>query len=365
MEKISNNLSIYFHWPFCRSKCPYCDFFSRVQKNVNQKELIETYLSQLEAYAKLLPARKIVSVFFGGGTPSLIEPRYIAALLEKINDLWGIASNTEISLEANPNTQTPTLFKDLRQAGINRLSLGVQSLNDDELKFLGRTHTKAEATQAIKDVLKNFDNHSVDLMYALPHQTKESWLKQLEEISALGLKHISLYQLTIEENTVFARKGIKPLAEEKAAALYLATEEYLEQKNYHKYEVSNYAQEGFEAKHNKAYWLGQDYIGIGKTAQGRFKKDGHFFAQTDPLQFEELSPQERAEELVLMGLRLTQGLNKKIFENICGLSFEGFINQNAKKDAINKGLLTEDNQTLKATSKGFLVLDYLILSLCS
>ena len=364
MNTSDKSLSIYFHWPFCRSKCPYCDFFSRVKKNIDQREIIDGYLQQLESYANLLPKRKIISIFFGGGTPSLIEPQYIAALLEKINHLWSLNSNTEISLEANPNTQTPTLFKDLRAAGINRLSLGVQSLNEKDLKFLGRTHTKKEATQAIEEVLKHFDNHSVDLIYALPNQTKENWLTQLEEISTLGLKHISPYQLTIEENTVFARKGIKPLAEEKAAALYLATEEYLEQKNYHKYEVSNYAQKGFESIHNKAYWLGQDYIGIGETAQGRFKKDGRFFAQTHPLCLEELTPQERAEELILMGLRLTEGINKQNFERICGLNFDDFINQTFKNEAIKSNLLEESKNALKATSKGFLVLDYLIKGLC-
>ena len=364
MNKTDNNLSIYFHWPFCRSKCPYCDFFSRVKKNIDQKEIIDGYLQQLKSYADLLPKRKIVSVFFGGGTPSLIEPKYVAALLEKINSLWGLKPQAEISLEANPNTQTPTLFQDLRLAGINRLSLGVQSLDEADLKFLGRTHSKKDALQAIDEVLKNFDNHSVDLMYALPHQTKSAWLKQVQEISSFGLKHISLYQLTIEENTPFARKGILPLEEEQAAELYLATEDYLKEKNYHKYEVSNYARDGFESIHNKVYWLGNDYIGIGETAHGRFKKDGHLFAQTNPLQLEELTPQERAEELIIMGLRLTEGINKKNFENICGLNFDDFINQTFKKEAVKGNLLEENKETLKATPKGFLVLDYLINGLC-
>ena len=364
MNNTDNDLSIYFHWPFCRSKCPYCDFFSRVKKNIDPKEIIDGYLQQLERYADLLPKRKIVSVFFGGGTPSLIEPKYIEALLDKINSLWGLKTQAEISLEANPNTQTPTLFQDLHLAGINRLSLGVQSLDESNLKFLGRTHSKNEALQAINDVLKNFDNHSVDLMYALPHQTKSAWLQQLQEISSFGLKHISLYQLTIEENTPFARKGILPLEEEQAAELYLATEDYLKEKNYHKYEVSNYACDGFESIHNKAYWLGQDYIGIGETAHGRFKKDGHLFAQTNPLQLEELTPQERAEELIIMGLRLTKGLNKQNFEQISGIKFDTFINQTFKQEAITAKLLEETSNTLKATQSGFLVLDYLITNLC-
>lgn len=360
MTDSASDLSIYLHWPFCRSKCPYCDFFSRVQKNVDQNKIIDGYLNQLEKYKELLPERKIISVFFGGGTPSLIQPQNIERILNKITALWPTDEHIEITLEANPNTQTPTLFADLRQSGINRLSLGVQSLDDQGLKFLGRTHTAREALSAIDSVLKNFDNHSVDLIYALPNQTLAGWQKQLDTLCAFGLKHISLYQLTIEENTLFFRKNIKPLDEEKAIELYAETEKFLAPKGYLKYEVSNYAQNGFASKHNLVYWTGRDYIGIGQTAHGRFKKGNRFFAQTDLVHLEELSPEERAEELILMGLRLTKGLNKDRFAEIIGQPLETFLDTSFKKEALSENLIEETNNTLKASAKGFLLLDYIL-----
>lgn len=365
MGTCSDNLSIYLHWPFCRSKCPYCDFYSVVSKNVCQDDIIDGYLKQLEQYAQILPKRNVVSIFFGGGTPSLISPQNIERLLLHIAKLWTLSSDVEISLEANPNTQTPTLFKDLRHSGINRLSLGIQSLDDDELKFLGRTHNSKQALSAIDSVLKNFDNHSIDLIYALPNQMPEKWQNRLELATSFGLKHISLYQLTIEKNTVFERKGVKPLEEEKAAELYLMTNSVLPQKGYSHYEVSNYAKNGFESIHNKVYWQGGDYIGIGKTAHGRIKKDDKFFAVTDPVQLEELSAAERAEELVLMGLRLTKGIDKQTFQTICGLEINRFINQKFKQEHIADGLLVETDKSIQATSQGFLLLDYLIAGLCS
>lgn len=362
---MGKELSIYFHWPFCKSKCPYCDFFSQVKRNTNQDEIINGYIEQLNKYKKMLPDKNIASVFFGGGTPSLITPQNISRLLDKINELWNISSNCEISLEANPNTQTPTLFQDLKNAGINRLSLGVQSFDDTYLKFLGRTHSSQQALSAIEEVIKNFDNHSIDLMYALPDQSKQNWLTQLALASNFGLKHISLYQLMIEENTVFYKKGIKPLDEEKANELYTLTEDYLKSKNYHKYEVSNYSLPDFQSVHNKAYWLGKDYIGIGKSAHGRLKINNKHYALTDPINMEELTNQERAEELIIMNLRLTEGINKQNFYNICGINIDEFINQEFVNEAITNGLLINNKAFLKATNKGFVLLDYLILGLCS
>lgn len=360
-----NDLSIYFHWPYCKSKCPYCDFFSHVKKNVPQDEIIKGYLLNLEEYANILGKEKqIISIFFGGGTPSLIKPQNIELLINKIRALWTLSENAEISLEANPNTHSSTLFTDLANAGINRLSLGVQSLNDEGLKFLGRTHDSKQALSAIEDVKKNFNNHSVDLIYALPSQNINEWQKDIEEISSFDLKHISLYQLTIEENTIFHKKGIKPADEETAAQMYSLTEDILAQKAYNKYEVSNYAQKGFESVHNQVYWNGGNYIGIGETAHGRLKLNNRFYAITHPMQFEELSPHERAEELIIMGLRLTKGINKTDFKKNCGINLNDFINQNFKNIAIKEGLLQEDSTGLFATKQGFLLLDYLIRELC-
>lgn len=364
MSDTTKELSIYFHWPFCKSKCPYCDFFSLVKKSIDQDNIISGYVEQLNRYQKMLGQRKINSIFFGGGTPSLISPKNIEKILNTINHLWGIDNTCEISLEANPNTHSPTLFHDLSQVGINRLSLGVQSLDDNELKFLGRTHNSTQALKAIDDVLKNFSNHSVDLMYALPDQQFDNWLNQLNQISSFGLKHISLYQLTIEENTLFYSRGIKAMDEEKASQFYLNTEKYLADKSYNKYEVSNYCLSGFASIHNQTYWLGGDYIGIGETAHGRLKIDTKNYAITDPMIMEELTPAERAQELIIMGLRLTKGINKKCFTKICSLDFDAFINQSFKNNMIANGYLSETSTHLKATEQGFLLLNYLIEGLC-
>ncbi len=359
-----SDLSLYIHWPFCRSKCPYCDFFSRVA-HADQETLIADYLQQLTNIHERLPQKRIISVFFGGGTPSLILPQNIERVLTHCTKLWSFAPQVEISLEANPNTRTPTLFADMAHAGINRLSLGIQSLQDTELKFLGRTHTAAQARQAIDDVLTHFNNHSVDLMYALPNQSAAVWSSELKDIISLGLKHISLYQLTIEEGTVFAKKHIKPLDEDHAAELYTLTEEILATRNYHKYEVSNYAQPNYECRHNLVYWQGGNYAGIGLGAHGRFTQGGIWYAQTVPFTLEKLTNQERAEELLLMGLRLTSGINKQTFRQLCGISLADCIRPDFLQTAIAQGLLLDTPTTLQATAKGFLVLDYLIENLCA
>ena len=357
-------LGIYLHWPFCKSKCPYCDFFSRVDKKIDQDDIITGYLHQLSEYRSLIGTYHIKSVFFGGGTPSLIKSENIAKILEKIDELWGLDASAEISLEANPNTNTPNLFADLRSLGINRLSLGVQSFNDDELKFLGRTHNSTQALKAIEDMQKHFANCSIDLIYALPNQTVHSWQKQLQQACRLGLKHISLYQLTIEDGTVFAHKKIQPLEENKASELYLLTEDFLQQFGLHKYEVSNYAASGFQSRHNLIYWQGGEYIGIGQSAHGRLKLNNQWFAQTDNLQLNALTLKERAEELIIMGLRLTEGINKTQFKAICGLDFDNFINQDFLASAVAQGLLCNNTSHLLATRNGFLLLDKLIEGLC-
>lgn len=357
-------LGIYLHWPFCKSKCPYCDFFSKVNPRINQNEIINGYLAQLEQYRKILQSRHIKSIFFGGGTPSLITPDNIERILAKINTLWGIDSSTEISLEANPNTDSPTLFYDLRQAGINRLSLGVQSFNDSELKFLGRTHNSVQALQAIDNMQKHFTNCSIDLMYALPDQTTKSWQKQLQQACDLGFKHISLYQLTIEDGTVFAKKKIQLPDENKAVELYLLTEDFLSARGLHKYEVSNYAKENYQSRHNLIYWQGGEYIGIGQSAHGRLKLNDQWQAQTDPLQFEPITFKERAEELIIMGLRLTAGINKSQFKSVCGLNFDDSVNQNFLQQAVQQNLIKNTSENIYATEKGFLVLNKLIEGLC-
>lgn len=360
----NNPFGIYIHWPYCRSKCPYCDFFSQVQKEIPQDKIINEYLEDLNFYANKTPKRMVTSVFFGGGTPSLITPNNIEKILHHISSLWPMAKKAEITLEANPNSEYPQMFQSLKQAGINRLSLGVQALNEKDLRFLGRTHTLQQALHAAENVLNTFDNHSIDIIYARPHQTQAQWQTELKEITQLGFKHLSLYQLTIEEGTLFAKKGIQPLEEEKAARLYSFSQEYLASQGYEQYEVSNYAQKGYASKHNLIYWQGDDYVGIGPSAHGRLKLNNKFFATEHPRLFTELTPQERAEELLLMGLRLTQGINKEKFYQCCGLKFDEFIAPSQIKKLENLKLIKNKKQSIHATSTGFLVLNYLIRELC-
>lgn len=357
-------LSIYFHWPYCKSKCPYCDFFKRVSPHVDQASIIETYIQKLKDYHRLLPDRVIHSIFFGGGTPALIEPRHIERLLNKIAQLWKAEDDIEVSLEANPNSNHSDMFLDLKNAGINRLSLGVQALNEEDLKFLGRTHTLKDALLSIEDVMHAFDNHSIDLIYARPNQQPDMWFRELEQATSFGLKHLSLYQLTIEEGTIFFKRGVKALAEDKAAEMYMQTVSFLRQHGYPRYEVSNFASAPYESKHNKCYWEGGEYIGIGESAHGRIKLNGKHYALVDGESKEELSAYERAEELIIMGLRLQKGIDKKTFQKISGLDFDRFICTDKVKILSKEKLIENTDAFLKATDKGFLVLNKIIEELC-
>lgn len=356
---------VYVHWPYCLSKCPYCDFFSQVKKNVNQDELISGYLQDLNFYRSFTEGRTVTSIFFGGGTPSLLKPQNIEKIINAVAKNWQLSPYAEISLEANPNTNNGTLFSDLRQAGINRLSLGVQALDDRSLCFLGRTHNLAQALNAVDEVLRTFDNHSMDLIYARPEQSPEEWLAELNQAASFGFKHLSFYQLTIEEGTVFAKKGIRPADEETAAALYNLTNDTLPAFGYNRYEISNYAREGFQSAHNKLYWQGNDYLGIGPAAHGRIKNRDKIFATTHHLQMESLTPAERAEELIIMGLRLTEGIDKAGFAENCGIPFDAFVNHTRLEKLSAQELITDTPQNIYATEKGFLVLNRIIEELCS
>ncbi len=358
-------LAIYFHWPYCKSKCPYCDFYKKIEKNVDQEQIINSYIAELDWYRNFLGHRSICSVFFGGGTPSLIEPKFIEKLLNHITKLWKTEKNAEISLEANPNTDSTSLFRDLRQTGINRLSLGVQALNEADLKFLGRTHTLDDALKSIQKVLKIFDNHSMDLIYARPNQNEKDWLLELEKAVCFGFKHLSLYQLTIEEGTLFARKNITPLKEDKAEKMYCETVDFLRANGYPRYEVSNFAPKFYESVHNKCYWQGDDYIGIGESAHGRLIKNKKHLALVHPHMIENLSATERAEELIIMGLRLEKGIDKQKFYDTVNIAVDSFVNQDKLKDMEKQGFICNTTDSLYATDKGFPLLDKIIFELCS
>ncbi|MBE6452326.1 MAG: radical SAM family heme chaperone HemW [Alphaproteobacteria bacterium] len=351
---------IYIHWPFCRSKCPYCDFYSKVSKNIPQEQIINEYIEDIKYYSQITSHQEVTSIFFGGGTPSLISAINIEKIINNISNHWKLANNIEISLEANPNTDNDSLFKDLRLAGINRLSLGIQSLNPTGLKFLGRTHSVAEALSSATKVLNIFDNHSADMIYALPHQSAHNWKEELTFLCEMGFKHLSLYQLTIEDGTVFAKKGILPANEKTSASMYKISNNILKQYGYQHYEVSNYAQIGYESSHNKLYWQGDDYIGIGPSAHGRIKFNNRIYATTHQRKLESLTAVERAEELILMGMRLTAGINKAHFKQICGIDFDNFISPQVISSLSQNNLIKNSSHHIKATSKGFLVLNKII-----
>ncbi|MBR1648157.1 MAG: radical SAM family heme chaperone HemW [Alphaproteobacteria bacterium] len=353
-------LGIYIHWPYCKSKCPYCGFFSRVQTLADEDEIIASYLEDLRFYRAFNDEYKVASIFFGGGTPSLMAPRNIARLIDEIMSLWKTDDNLEISLEANPNTNHQNLFSDLQKAGVNRLSLGVQALDDEGLKILGRTHNYRQALDSIAEIKEIFLNHSMDLIYARPHQSLSSWQKELEKACGFGLKHLSLYQLTIEENTEFFRRGIKSIDDELSLEFYRIAREITAQYGYNCYEVSNYALQGFECRHNLGYWQGCDYVGVGEGAVGRIRNKEQFFHLEHRRHLVPLSTKERAEELLIMGLRLKTGLNKKLFFQQCGINLSEIIDHNKTAILEEEGFLYNFQDKLCLSDKGYNLIDYIV-----
>lgn len=382
----NKDLAVYIHYPFCQSKCPYCDFNSHVSNSINHQEFLEAYKTELNFFAqKIDKTQKISSIFFGGGTPSLMPISLVAGILEQINKLWQLKPNCEISLEANPTSVESEKFSQLKNIGINRLSLGIQALNGDDLKFLGRTHCQNQAFEAINLAKKYFDNFSFDLIYARPNQTLKQWQKELELALSFNSKHLSLYQLTIEKGTaffgLFLQKKITLPNEDLACELYQATFDICQKHNMHLYEISNYAKQGFECKHNLAYWRGFDYIGIGAGAHSRFSQDQQNFAtanfcepkkwlqtlqnQQMPWQTTEiLTTKKRLEELLLMGLRLSEGVKKTSLEKIYGKSFDEIFLPQVLKKLISQGLISIDANHIKINSQHYLLTNEIITKIC-
>ncbi|MEJ0009136.1 MAG: radical SAM family heme chaperone HemW [Alphaproteobacteria bacterium] len=320
-------LAVYIHWPFCRKKCPYCDFNSHVREKVEQAAWRDALLTELRYWHSVAPDHVVTSIFFGGGTPSLMPPETAAALIAEVKRLWPTAPDMEITLEANPTSVEAQNFRTLAEAGVNRVSLGVQSLRAESLKFLGREHSVGEAMEAVALAAKIFPRYSFDLIYALPGQGADDWERELREALAHARGHLSLYQLTIEENTAFhhayhvAKKFALP-SEDNAALLYERTQAVMEEAGLSAYEISNHAAPGHESRHNQSYWRGEHYLGIGPGAHGRVNVDGARHATRNlksPERWLEAASQshgleeslaltasERAEEKLLMGLRLTQ-----------------------------------------------------------
>ena len=332
---------IYVHWPFCASKCPYCDFNSHVRATIDEARLRDAFVREIAHWAALTRGRTVTSIFFGGGTPSLMQAATVGAVLEAIGGQWTIARDAEITLEANPSSVEAERFSGYRSAGVNRVSLGVQSFDDAQLRTLGRRHTAAEAQRAIAIAASTFDRFTFDLIYARPEQTPESWRQELAAALALGSRHLSLYQLTIEPETPFAelhKRGRLVLPDPDAAhALYAITQEMTAAAGLPAYEISNHAAPGEESRHNLLYWRYGEYVGIGPGAHGRVICAGTRTAtstERNPerwaslvestgcgaVELVPLAPDEQVNEALLMGLRLTEGLDLTRLVELGGLT---------------------------------------------
>ena len=365
-------LALYVHWPFCVSKCAYCDFNSHVRSSIDQDEWRDALLADLAYEASLLPGRKLTSIFFGGGTPSLMAPATAAAIIEAARGHWTAADDIEITLEANPNSVEAARFADLASAGVSRLSLGLQSFDDKALAFLGRAHSASEGFQALGIAQENFARVSFDLIYALPGDTLESWSSTLERALSFGTSHLSLYQLTIEPGTRFAsmvaKREFDPLDTEAAADLFELTQQVTAADGAPAYEISNHARAGQESRHNLTYWRYGDYAGIGPGAHGRrlgrrtvrhrkpenflsgMRRNGHGIVEE-----ESLTHREAADEALVMGLRLAEGVDAD--SRRFGIEMVDWAAVKRFEDA---GLLERDGTRLTATPAGRLVLDSLL-----
>ncbi len=366
-------LGVYVHWPFCKSKCPYCDFNSHVREGVDQERWQAALLTELQHAALEAPGRQVESIFFGGGTPSLMDPETVGALIERVRDLWPVAPDLEITLEANPTSVEAGRFARLRQAGVNRVSLGLQALDPAALKFLGREHSVEEALEALDAARSAFDRYSFDLIYARPGQTAEAWEAELDRALKLAGDHLSLYQLTIERGTRFftdhARGAFALPAEEDAARLFELTQQLLAAAGLPAYEISNHARPGAECRHNLIYWRYQDYVGVGPGAHGRFaegggkiarrrmsgpeawleavERDGHGTAETSFIGGRDL-----VEEALMMGLRLAQGIDRDLFANVTGTDPVQALGEQKIAPLAKAGFLEASKTHLRATPAG-------------
>jgi oxygen-independent coproporphyrinogen-3 oxidase len=371
-------LALYVHWPFCVSKCPYCDFNSHVRDAVDQARWRAALLAELSTAAGETAGRRLGSIFFGGGTPSLMDPGTVAAVIAAADRLWGLTPDCEITLEANPNSAEAARFASYRDAGVNRVSLGVQSLDDRALRLLGRAHDKREALAAIAIASRIFPRYSFDLIYARPGQTVAEWRDELARALAHAGEHISVYQLTIEKGTPFYgahRRGELAIPDEgTAATLYEATQDMLEAAGLPAYEVSNHARPGAESRHNLAYWRAADYAGIGPGAHGRITQGGTTYATTnrrapeawlDAVErsgsgIEErraLDAAERLDEVVMMGLRIAEGIPHARFAARTGRTIADALDADRLARLVDGGFLVLDGRGLRATSPGRLRLN--------
>ena len=368
-------LALYVHWPFCVSKCPYCDFNSHVRSAIDQDAWREALLGDLAHEARQLPGRRLTSIFFGGGTPSLMDPATVDAVIGAATAHWTPADDIEITLEANPNSVESARFTDLAAAGVNRLSLGLQSFDDEALRFLGRAHSAAEGLHALEIAQANFSKVSFDLIYALPGDGAARWAAALDHALSLGTGHLSLYQLTIEPGTRFAsmaaRGEFQPLAPDAAAALYELTDTMTSAAGISGYEISNYARAGHESRHNLTYWRYRDYAGIGPGAHGRrlgrrtvrhrkpenflsaLARNGHGITEEASL-----LAIEAADEALVMGLRLTEGVDAGAIADRFGLA--PVVDWIRIDRLAASGHLRRNGTHISLTASGRLLLDHIL-----
>jgi putative oxygen-independent coproporphyrinogen III oxidase len=366
-------LGVYVHWPFCKSKCPYCDFNSHVRDGIEQARWRRALLTELEHAAREAPDRRVETMFFGGGTPSLMAPETVGALIARTRQLWDTARDVEITLEANPTSVEAANFAALRRAGVNRVSLGVQALDPAALKFLGREHSADEAIAAIATARQHFARYSFDLIYARSGQTAESWLAELEQALAFAGEHLSLYQLTIERGTRFfaehQRGAFELPGEEEAARMFELTQTRLEAAGLPAYEISNHARTGAACRHNLIYWRYQDYVGVGPGAHGRFaegdtkratrrtsgpenwlgqvEEQGHGTIETAVV-----TGRDRVEEALMMGLRLAEGIDRTLFQSVAGADPVQALGEAKLAPLVAAGFLEIGPAHLKATAAG-------------
>lgn len=387
MQNTSPNISIYIHWPFCLSLCPYCDFNSHISASIDHARWLKAYEKELEYFTSTLKNKQIKSIFFGGGTPSLMQPFVVEGIINKIASLGQLNDLCEITLEANPTSFETNKFKDFKKAGVNRVSLGIQALNKEDLLTLGRKHSSEEAISAIKSASKIFSRYSFDLIYARPSQTLDAWKNELKFALQLAGSHISLYQLTIEKGTPFFnlfRQGKLKLPEEElSATLYEWTNDFLETNNYSRYEISNYAFKDQECLHNLCYWNYNEYIGIGAGAHSRIHNKTISEQQTEinalmmyhkpekwlnsveeqghGIQYNnKLTKTEIIQELIMMGTRLSSGIKEAKLLDLMNLKFADVLNYDILNHYINNNLASLSNDVLKLSDKGLLLHNYLI-----
>lgn len=377
----ADQMGVYIHWPFCAAKCPYCDFNSHVREKIDQAVWADAYVKALSHYAEILPDQQVVSIFFGGGTPSLMHPETVERIIDAIQSSWRVANDIEITLEANPTSVEIEKFQGFRVAGVNRISLGVQAMNNDDLKFFGREHSVDEALKAIDIARTCFERYSFDLIYARPKQTLKAWEEELRKAVKHANGHMSLYQLTIERNTPFymrhSRGEFSIPDDVKGAEFYHLTQDILEDAGLPAYEVSNHAEQGAECRHNMIYWQMADYIGVGAGAHGRFMMGADKYASRDHSApeiwlerivgnghgshpFEKLTAEDRFFESMMMGLRLRDGISIERCEKLSGLKFADMVQMQNLETVIREGWAVRAGDSLMLSREGMLRLNALI-----